>query len=315
MDNKPKTTAKDFFLYLSIAIGLYVSVGGFLMLIFAIIDKSLPLVGEYTGGYDSTIRSSIAALIIFFPTFFYLTWLVYKDLKVNPDKKELWVRKWMIFFSLFISGLSIAVDLATLIYRFLGAEDITLRFFLKVFFVLAAAVTIFVFYLYNLRRPVREYKDYMNIFLAFISAIILASIIYGIILIGSPAMQRAKMFDETRVNDLSNIQNQIVYTQWETKGTVPMSLSALNDPISGFTVPVDPETGKSYEYAKFSTSSFELCATFETVNTATTSNTIVPTPVSYPNINGMTNENWQHGIGRTCFTRMIDASLYPVNKK
>jgi len=315
MDNKPKTTAKDFFLYLGITIGLYASDVSFLNLVFTIIDKVFPLAGDYTGGYENTIRICIATLIIFFPTFFYLTWLIYKDLKVNPEKKEIWVRKWMIFLNLFIAGLTAAIDLAVLIYQFLGAEDLTLRFFLKVFFVLASAVTIFVFYLYNLKRPIFEYKDYMNIFLAFISAVILASIIYGIILIGSPASQKAKQLDEQRISDLSNIQNQIVYVQWETKGTVPTSLSELNDPISGFIVPTDPQTGESYIYKMISTSSFELCANFKTVATTSNQNTIAAAPVSYPIQTNSINENWQHEATTTCFTRVIDATLYPVNTK
>ena len=311
---QPKTTAKDFFLYLGITIGLYVSVVSFLTLIFTIIDKVFPLAGDYAGGFENTIRISIAALIIFFPTFFYLTWLIYKDLKVNPGKKEIWVRKWMIFLNLFIAGLTAAVDLAVLIYKFLGAEDLSLRFFLKVFFVLASAATIFVFYFYNLKRSVFEYKDYMNIFLAFISAVIFASIIYGVMLIGSPALQKAKQLDDQRVNDLSSIQNQIVYTQWETKGTVPTALDTLKDPISGYMVPTDPETKTSYGYKMISKNSFQLCATFKTIVSTTTTNTKIAVPVSYPYRTDQINENWQHQATTTCFTRVIDAMLYPVNK-
>ena len=309
----PKTTAKDFFLYLAITIGLYVSVVSFLSLIFSIIDKVFPLAGDYAGGFENTIRVSIAALIIFFPTFFYLTWLIYKDLKANPEKKEIWIRKWMIFLNLFVAGLTVAIDLAVLIYRFLGAEDLTLRFFLKILFVLASAVTIFVFYYYNLKRPVREYKDYMNIFLAFISAVILASIIYGIMLIGSPALQHAKMLDEQRINDLTSIQSQIVYVQWQNKGTVPSSLDVLKDPISNYMVPTDPETKANYEYKMLSKNSFELCATFKTV-VSTTSNTIGTKPVSYLYGTDVINENWQHEATTTCFTRVIDEKLYPINK-
>jgi Domain of unknown function (DUF5671) len=311
MDNKPKTTAKDFFLYLAIAIGLYVSVVSFLTLVFAIIDKVLPLAGEYATGPDGTIRMSVAALIIFFPTFFYLTWLVFKDLQIHPEKREIWVRRWMIFFTLFVAGLTMAIDLATLIYRFLGAEDLTLRFFLKIFFVFSAAITIFFFYLYSLKRSIFEYKKSMNIRLAFISAIVVGSIAYGIMLIGSPAQQRKEILDAQRINDLASIQSQIVYTQWENKGTVPDSLSALNDPISGFTVPTDPETKAPYEYTKLSKNSFELCATFETVASTSTAETNVPVPALYPD--STTNENWQHGIGNVCFTRTIDPSLYKVS--
>ncbi len=302
-----KTTAKDFFLYLGVIIGLYVSAVSFLMLMFQIIDKLFPLAGEYAGNLDSAIRGSLAALIIFFPTFIYISFIANKDLETNPEKKDIWVRRWMIFLTLFVAGLTIAIDLTTLIYRFLGAEDLTTRFFLKVFFVLAVAITVFRSTMYDLKRQTFEYTKIMKTRGIIVALVVVAAIVYGIVIIGSPASQRAKMMDDQRVNDLSNIQNQIVYSQWENKGEVPATLEALKDPISGFTIPTDPETKQSYEYKMISKNSFELCATFKTVVSTTTDTT---KPVMYP----YTNENWQHGAERTCFTRVIDEKLYPLNK-
>ena len=310
MSDKAKTTAKDFFLYLGIFIGLYVSITSFLVLIFQILDNLFPLVGEYIGGGDGLIRSSIAALVIFFPAFLYLTHLANNDLKTNPEKKDIWVRKWAIFFTLFAAGLTIAIDLVTLVYRFLGAEDLTLRFFLKVFFVLAVAVAVFRSTLSDLKRATFETNKKMKIKIILVSIISLAIVVYGIIIIGTPAQQQAKMFDAQRINDLESIQGQIVYTQWQNKGTVPDSLSVLNDPIANFTVPTDPETGAQYGYSKISSSSFELCAIFETVASTGTENGTAPAPVLYPD--PTTNQNWQHGIGNVCFTRTIDPSLYKV---
>ena len=310
----PKTTAKDFFLYLGVIIGLYVSSISFLMLAFQIIDKVFPLAGEYIGNYDSGIRSSLAALIIFFPAFIYVSYLANKDLISSPDKKDMWVRRWMIFLTLFVAGLTIAIDLATLIYRFLGAEDLTLRFFLKVFFVLAVAITVFKFVLNDLKRISFEITKSVKNYVLVVSAIILLGIIYGMFIIGSPASQRARMLDEQRINDLSSIQSQIVYTQWQNKGEVPQNLDALKDPISGYILPTDPETKESYEYKMISKNSFELCATFKTVNLLDESGAKIARPVSYPYMDGVINENWQHKAERTCFTRTIDEKLYPLNK-
>ncbi len=310
MDNKPKITAKDFFLYLAIVIGLYVSTVSFLALAFAIINKLLPLANEYTAGFDGTIRTSIATLIIFFPALLYTSHLTFQDLKAHPEKKEIWIRKWMIYLTLFVAGLTIAIDLVTLIYQFLGAEDLTLRFLLKVFLVFGSAGMAFRLCFYELKRNVAEYSKIMKLRIWLMAIVRVSAIVIGIILIGSPAFQRAKMFDDQRVSDLESIQNQIVYTQWQNKGTVPENLSVLNDPISGFTVPTDPETGASYEYSKISSSSFELCATFETVASTSTENENVPVPTLYPD--PTTNQNWQHGIGNVCFTRNIDPSLYKI---
>ena len=309
-----KTTAKDFFLSLGIMIGLYVSAVSFLILAFQIINKVFPLTGEYLGNIDSSIRSALAALIIFFPTFIYITYLGNKDLKANPEKKDMWVRRWMIFLTLFVAGLTIAIDLTTLIYRFLGAEDLTTRFFLKVFFVFAVAITVFRSTLYDLKRETFENDRKMKIRGGVVTLVVLAMIVYGIALIGSPSSQRAKMMDEQRVNDLTNIQWQIVNIQWTNKGEIPVNLDALRDSISGYTLPTDPETKQSYEYTKLSKNSFELCATFKTEVSTSTTNSVTGKPISGPYIYGSVNENWQHGAERTCFTRVIDEKLYPLNK-
>ncbi|MFA6797339.1 MAG: DUF5671 domain-containing protein [Candidatus Paceibacterota bacterium] len=306
MENKIKTTAKDFFLYLGVIIGLYVSAIGFLILIFEIINNVFPLSGEYLGISEYTIRSSLSALIIFFPTFIYLTWLGNKDLKTNPEKKDMWIRRWMIFLTLFIAGLTIAIDLATLIYRFLGGEDLSARFFLKVFFVLAVAITIFRSSLYDLRRTTFNYDNKMKITGIIVSIVIVASIIYGIVVIGLPSTQRARNLDRTRINDLMSIQNQIVYSEWQNKGDIPVNLDVLKDPISNYIIPVDPETKQSYEYKKITKNSFELCATFGTQN-KTDTNTKSSAKNGY-----LDNENWQHDSGRYCFTRVIDEEIYKI---
>ncbi len=304
-----KTTAKDFFLYLGILIGLYVSAISFLMLIFTIIDKTLPLANEYAGGFDGTIRSTIAALIIFFPAFLYVSKLVNNELKANPEKKDIWVRKWMIFFTLFVAGLTILIDLVTLIYRFLGAEDLSARFFLKVFFVLAVAITIFRSTLQDLRRNSFEPSMIVKIRAGIVSLVVLVTVIYGVVLIGSPAMQRAKNLDNQRVNDLVSIQSQIVYTEWQNRGMVPANLDALKDPINGYVVPTDPETNEAYGYTKLTKNSFQLCADFKTVNNTNTNTDVRMLKPSYTN--GI-DENWQHEATTTCFTRTIDPTLYKV---
>ena len=306
-----KTTAKDFFLYLGIIIGLYTNAVNFLILTFQIIERTFPLAGEYIDPTGSDMIVGIAILIIFFPAFIYLAYLVNKDLKLNPGKKEMWIRRWMIFLTLFAAGLAVAIDLVVLIQRFLGAEDLTLRFFLKVIFVLSVAISAFKYYLYDLKRNINEYKKSAKIFVYIVSLIVLSAIIYGIIIIGSPSQRRAAALDQTRINDLMNIQYQIVYQKWENKGVVPAKIDELNDPINGFTLPLDPETKQNYEYKKLGKNRFELCAVFKTEASTTASNIALQTyPVTYPT--EAVNENWQHSIGRVCFDRTIDPNLYKI---
>ncbi|MFH1455062.1 MAG: DUF5671 domain-containing protein [bacterium] len=298
-----KTTAKDFFLYLGIVIGLYMSSVSFLVLVFQIINKLFPLAGDYTEYIDSAIRSSIAILIIFFPTFVYLLFIANKDLKINPEKKDMWIKKWMLFLSFFITGLTMVADFSVLVYRLLGAEDLTLRFFLKIFFVFAVAITIFKFILKDLKRTsFDEIPKWIKISVEIVSVIILSTVIYGVTIIDSPSSRRAEKIDEQKVSDLGIIQDQIVYTYWTNKGTVPASLDILNDPISNFYLPVDTETKQNYEYRMISKNSFELCANFKNVTNKLDTVSVDPYDV--------TPRNFEHGIGRTCWTRIIDEELY-----
>ncbi len=303
---KTKTTAKDFFLCLGIGIGLYTSTISFLVLAFQITDYLFPLSGEYLS-VDGMIRSSIAALVIFFPVFLYLLKLGNDDLAAHPEKKDIWVRRWMIYLTLFLAGLAMAIDLVTLVYRFLGAEDLTLRFFLKVALVFVTALVVFRSMLADLRRTAFAVTRWMKVETIITAVVLLAAVVGGVCIIGSPAAQHAKQLDATRVSDLASIQNQIVYTQWTNKGMVPETLDALKDPISGYTLPTDPETHAAYEYAKLSKNSFELCATFSTASDAVANGS---TRAAYPNM--PENENWQHPAGHACFTRTIDPTLYKV---
>ncbi len=301
-----KTTAKDFFLYLGVFIGLYVSAINFLTLASAMIDKVFPVAGQYYYG-DGTIRFALAALIIFFPAFIYLSVTVNKDLKVNPDSREMWVRKWLIFLTLFVSGLTVLIDLATLVYRFLGAEDLSIQFFLKVLIVALIAISIFRYYLYDLKRMSGDFAKSTKTFAYIISAIVLIAFIYGFILI-QPFAQHGKNLDQTRVNDLMTIQNYVVYTQYQQKTTVPEKL--VNDPISGFTIPLDPETKIPYEYKKISADSFELCATFSASSTDDQyPNRMYPVSMPYGGIS----DNWAHPIGHYCFSRVIDTNIIRIN--
>ncbi len=302
-----KTTAKDFFLYLGVFIGLYVSAINFLVLVFAIINKLFPIAGQYYYDSSSVMRWPIAILIIFFPAFIYLAYFVNKELKMSPDKKELGIRRGAIIFTLFASGLTILIDLATLIYRFLGAEDLSIRFFLKVFIILALAIAIFRYYFWEFKRDASLYTQGAKTFVYIASGIVLAAIVLGVYLIGSPFAQHAKNLDQTRINDLMNIQSYVVYTAYQQKNSVPEALT--NDPITGFTVPKDPETSLNYEYKKFSADSFELCATFSASSTDDKNVRMLAPAYPYTGVN----ENWMHPAGHYCFSRVIDATIFKGN--
>lgn len=151
-----------------------------------------------------------------------------------------------------------------------------------------------------------------KIFAIFISSVIGVAVIAGFFVVGSPKTERMRQFDERRVSDLSMIQSQII-SYWTNKVTLPESLDVLNDGLGYFAVPQDPETQMPYEYRKTGDLSFELCAVFALSSEDATDQLgrtkAVPAPYGYDS--GL--QTWNHGVGRTCFTRTIDPELYRPN--
>ncbi|HEY4497521.1 MAG TPA: DUF5671 domain-containing protein [Candidatus Paceibacterota bacterium] len=306
IQEKIKMTAKDFFLHIASIVALYASAIALLTLLFRAIDAAFPdqLYANYDY-YSSGIRFAIATAIIVFPLFLTLSYVLNKDYAKNPEKRELGVRKWLTFLTLFVAGAVIVGDVITLLYNFLGGE-ITSRFGSKVLSVLVVAGLIFWYYLYDLRR--KEPGGNRKHFAVAGAAVVLVSLVWGFSVMGSPATQRKLRLDDTRVQHLQTIQSEIV-GYWQLKRTLPATLDELPNSISGFTLPKDPDTDASYEYAlvKKGNPSFSLCATFSLPSVSGRTGAYYSMPLSE-------NENWQHKAGRQCFERTIDPELYPVNQ-
>jgi hypothetical protein len=313
-----KTTPKDFFLYFAGFAALYVSAISLVNLLFSIINKVFVDAlnsGYYYGDYYSTgLRLAIASLIIIFPLYLFLASYLNKYLIANPEKRDLPIRKWLTYLTLFVTGAAFAIDLIVLVNTFLGGE-ITARFVLKVLAVAVVAGAVFSYYIYDLRKnfaPGMPNRTRLLVSLASIA--VLASLVGGFVLIGSPMKARAFRYDERRVSDLQSTQWQII-NYWQQKGEIPESLDALKDPISSFYVPSDPETGEPYEYKATSDLSFQLCATFSLPTYKGTDRGGNGTSVTRPMGYGYVDENWTHESGRTCFDRTIDPDLYPIFEK
>ncbi|HEY4507095.1 MAG TPA: DUF5671 domain-containing protein [Candidatus Paceibacterota bacterium] len=304
-----KGTPKDVFLHLLSTITLYVSVVAFITLWWQYVNVLFPdqlgynyYGSYYTYAYDP-IRWAMSTLIVVWPIYILISWLIGREFKQDPEKREIKSRKWLWYITLFASAVTIIIDLISLIFNFLKGE-LSTQFFLKVLVILIVAAGVFGYYLWDLRK--RDHKSNKpRLFAWIVSAIILVSIVYGFILIGSPTAQRARRFDEQRVNDLSIIQSEII-NYWQNKNSLPANLNQLNDSIRGFISPTDPETNKTYEYIRSGQLSFSLCSYFKTKNKSVLSDKSL-TPVMYKQ------QNWDHEDSYTCFERVIDPELYPKN--
>lgn len=296
-----KVSAKDFFLHLGAMVGLYASAIALGNLLFNAINEAFPTIDRY---YYGTPRLSfaVATLIIVFPIFIFLSYLLEREYKKEPEKEESWVRRWSAYITLFISGVILAGDLVAVLYKFLDGQDLTAAFLLKALSVLLIAVMVFGYYIQDIRGKMSgRGKKFWAVTAA---VIILASIVLGFSVIGSPRTQRLMRYDDQKVSDLQSVQWQIVNI-WQRTGSLPETLT--NDPISSYKMPLDSQTGEAYEYRKTGNLSFELCAEFNRESRAES----VRTPVSIE-MGKIGSENWEHGAGRQCFERVIDPTLYPT---
>ena len=300
-----KSTPKDVFLHLFNILTFYLSVIGFITLYIQYINAIFPdQLDYYFTGIADAVRVSSSILLIAVPAYLLTAWLLAKDIIAVPQKHELKLRKWLVYFTLFVSAVTIIIDLITFVYNFLSGE-ITARFFLKILVVLLVAGAVFGYYMWDLKRTemvskVPKFFGTILLLLAF------GSVVCGFFIVGTPATQRNRRFDEQRVSNLQMIQGQIT-NYWTQKGVLPTSTNDLQDNISGFVVPKDPENNSIYEYKVVDEYSFELCATFKTVG---------PDPVNisaqiYPPYDS-NNQNWSHKVEHTCFERKIDPQLYKV---
>ncbi len=312
MQIKPRVTPKDFFLWVGAMAALYASVVSFITLLFEYIDYAYPdALQPYVDPYSGAIRFAIASLLVLFPVFLILMRIIRREIARDPSRAEIWVRRWVLFLTLFVAGITLAADLIILINTFLGGE-LTTRFVLKVAVVFLVVGAGFLHFLsdlwgYWVRFPGRAKLIGYGAALA-----IVISIVGGFFIIGSPGEQRNLRMDSQRLSDLQNIQSQVIY-YWQQKERLPQNLGELNDPLSWFTVPVDPESGVLYEYRVTKAPyTFELCATFALAGDSIAPGMVRPV---MPYGKGEADTNWSHEAGRACFERTIDPELYPVTPK
>jgi len=309
--SQAKVSPKHVFLHLFAIIMLYFSAANFITLIFQYINILLPdqlsKIGYVQPAYYSDlIRFSISSIIIVFPALVLVSWFLNRNYKKEPAVREIKSRKWLIYFTIFLTGLVIVGDLVSIIWTFLGGE-ISSRFILKSIAVLFTSGLIFGYYLWDVRREFSTAAPKLKYFIWSVCVLVLATVVAGFFLIGSPMAERTRRFDQQRVSDLQNIQNEIVNNYWIEKRVLPPNLSALEDPISGYKVPIDPQTSSQYEYIINGKDAFELCAVFGLTDNSQNSATA---PVAVPA--GSYSQNWGHEAGRVCFSRTIDPQLYPA---
>lgn len=161
---KPYLSAREAFLYLLLFLTLAVSAISFGTLLFQFINRAYPDLithPDYASSryfYEHTasvIRRSTSALVVAFPVFLWVSWVLEKTFRQDPEKRKSKIRTWITYITLFITAGVILGDLITVVYNFLGGE-LTIRFALKFLTVGGISGAIFGYYLWDLRKEEKE---------------------------------------------------------------------------------------------------------------------------------------------------------------
>lgn len=216
-----------------------------------------------------TDPSSLAALLVSFPVYVWVTRFILADQEHYPEKRESGTRKWLTWLALLIAASVILGDVITFLNYFLRGE-ITARFVLKVAVVLAIAGGVFSYYMRSMRAAAGQRNP---VYLAAACIAALLGVVAGFSMLGTPQRQRLLQADVKRVNDLQTIQRMIYQ-----RGALPGSLSEMNIALR------DPVSGQPYEYRRIDDRRYQLCAVFAEASELPDRSTV-----------------WNHGAGQQCF--------------
>jgi hypothetical protein len=312
-----KPHAKYFFLQLGVIALLYTAVTTFITFSFDVINYMFPDRQAYAfDPYDTGLRLSVSILIVVFPVLIYLSRLVHKELIAHPGDRQLSVRRWLSYLTIFFAASAIVVDLIVLLNTFLNGE-ISPRFIAKFAVVILVAFAVFWYTIRDLKGIYFEKPQLLRLFTLITGGIVLASIVGGFFIMGSPAQQRKLRDDLNRQNDLGSIQSQVL-NYYQNSGTLPMDDFGYYDENTF----IDPVTLIAYDYSVITATTsiaFELCAEFDLEST----NDDMKGRGEYNKFSsyniqtiefGLENQ-FKHSKGRNCYTRTIDPVKYPVYKK
>lgn len=295
--------ARDAFLHLTAFAALYASAIAGVSLLFACVNRLLPDPAFRVEARDvaaalSGMRWSLAVLLVAFPAFLLLSRFLLREMRREPEKTWSALRRWLTYLTLFVAAVALAVDFMTLVFFFLEG-DVSLRFLLKVAIVGGLGALVFRYYLAAVRMPARELvvSRLHARYGAVATALALATLAGGLVLVGSPVSEYLRKLDGQRVADLRGIRAAVeryslgppARRAHDAPPVMVNPIPATLDELAKVAVDdrptvVDPATGEPYGWRVLGESAFEVCASFDA-------------PRDEP-----FDVEWNHPAGRACFT-------------
>jgi hypothetical protein len=280
-----------FYLLAFITLGVWAFAVG--NLFYIAIDRLVvdTLNASYEYEFDAShtqIAYDIASLIVAFPIFLWMSYIIQRETIQRPEVLDSGVRKWLTYLALVITAGSLMGDAVMFLQQFLSGS-LSEGFILKSLVLIAIAGGIFVYYLGAVRAQGPMVRRDQLFAIGAIVAVVVG-IGLGFQQNGSPVVQRGQAFDDRRIQDLRMLSITI-NNYYNGRGHGHKLPSDVTEFSTIGTTTNDPETNTPYEYRTLGGSRYQLCATFDSSS------------IGQPDAD----KQWPHTAGRTCFTR--DATL------
>jgi type II secretory pathway pseudopilin PulG len=115
--------------------------------------------------------------------------------------------------------------------------------------------------------------------------VVVITVVAGLVVAGSPKVERQRRLDERRTQDLE-ILVAAINRHYTHHQSLPPSLDTLRIEHQLLMPPVDPETRAPYRYEVTGPTGYRLCATFQ-----------------QPSNDAFGRASWAHDTGTVCFDR------------
>ena len=267
-NNNMNNNAKYAFYYLLSLVALIftaISVG---MIAFGIINQTVADALTLRNGVSDELKFAISAIFIAAPIFFGMQYLINKGLRGGELDKDSGVRRWLTYFILLVSSVTMLGVFIGVLNNFLAGE-FTISFILKAISMLIISGAVFSFYFYDIKRAnVTDKSLAMKIFFYASLAVVVIAFVASWFFIESPTLTRAKRLDQNLVNNMTSLENAVNSYNDKYK-KLPDSLDQIKTDREIYLDArslVDPETNAPISYRKKTETSFEFCANFRTDN-------------------------------------------------
>jgi len=287
-------SAKLAFYYSLALVTLIIGAISFGSVIFEFINKFFPLISDSYYSENPEIKTAISGIVIAFPIFYFIKFMIYKGIRKGEFDINSSVRKWMTYFIIFVSSVVMVGSLIGLLNNFLDGET-TNNSILKILVVLIVSSSIFGFYFYDIKSS-KINKKFNLVYFIISCLLVLAALVSAFFIIESPSEARSRKLDQQVLGNFETIKRGLEM-YYNNNKKLPENLAELESQNYDYIDPkefIEESTGKYYDYKAIEGKKFELCATFSAASSKDGKEA------------GYNSINWKHAKGYQCISKAVD---------